>query len=68
MASDKDDHNDLDMGMEMDSTNDIIDVEGVDEPLSASPLGGADEYDDEGDDEFADEAAQIQKPKKKSFS
>ena len=66
MASDKDDHNDLDMDMGMDDAdNNIIDVEGFDEPLSATPLGAADEYDEEGDDEYADEAQQLQKPKKK---
>lgn len=67
MTSDKQDHDDLDMDMGMDETdNSVIDVEGLDEPLTATPLGGADEYDAEGDDEYADEAEPQQKTKKKS--
>jgi len=67
MTSNKDDHNDLDMDTGMDNTDDnIIDVEDLDEPLSATPLGGADEYDAEGDDEYADDEAPPQKSKKKS--
>ncbi len=64
MTSDKDDRDDLDM--DMGGADDIIDVDSIDEPLSATPLGGADEYDHDGDDEYADEGEQIQKPKKKS--
>lgn len=59
MTSDKNDDLDLemDMGADMDGKNDVIDVEGLDEPLSAAPLGGADEYDADEDD-FADDADQ----------
>lgn len=65
MTSNKDDHDDLDIGM--DNADDIIDVEGIDEPLSATSLGGADEFDHDGDDEYADESDNdTAKPKKKS--
>ncbi len=67
MTSNKDDHDDLDMGMG--GADDIIDVEGIDEPLSATPLGGADEFDHDGDDEYADESdddRHASKPKKQS--
>lgn len=56
MTSDKNDdlNLEMDVGADMDENNDVIDVEGIDEPLSAAPLGGADEYDADEDD-FADE-------------
>lgn len=64
MTSDKND--DLDLGADMDGNNDVIDVEGIDEPLSAAPLGGADEYDADEDDFADDEDDQPVKAKKKS--
>ncbi len=68
MTSDKKDDLDLDMdmGTDMDGNNDVIDVDGIDEPLSAAPLGGADEYDADEDD-FADDEEDVPaKGKKKS--
>lgn len=67
MTSDK--NNDLDLGMDMgadvDENNDVMDVEGIDEPLSAAPLGGADEYDADEDDFAEDEDGQPETGKKK---
>ena len=70
MPSGKDDHNDLDMDMNVDAggVGDVIDVV-MDEPLSASPLGGAEKYDHDGSDDDADEVfdgEDVPKPRKKS--
>lgn len=67
MASNNDDHDDMDMGLE--ESGNIIDVEGIDEPLSATPRGGAEEYDHDGTDDYGDdvdEESESSKPKKKS--
>lgn len=67
MTSDKNDDLDLemDMGADMDENENIIDVDGIDEPLSASPLGAADEYDSD-EDAFDDEEGQPEPVHKKS--
>ncbi|QQG35689.1 MAG: tetratricopeptide repeat protein [Micavibrio aeruginosavorus] len=49
MASVQDDHDDLGIDQKMAAESDIVDVDGIDEPLSAAPLRGGD-YDDAEDD------------------
>ncbi len=68
MTSDKNDDLDLemDMGTDMDGHDDVIEIDGIDEPLSAAPLGGADEYDADEDDLADDEDDTLPKAKKKS--
>lgn len=56
MASAQDDHDDLGIDQGMSADSDIIDVDGIDEPLSATPLRGGD-YDDEGDDDLGESSA-----------
>lgn len=51
MASAQDDHDDLGIDQGMAADGDIIDVDGIDEPLSAAPLRGGDYDDIGGEDE-----------------
>lgn len=60
MTSDKDDQDNLDKDVTLGDTDDFmdddyIDSDGIDEPLSASSLGGAEDYDQDPADDFGSE-------------